>query len=247
MARHATDRARVVAVVGKSRVGAVAVRQRRGSRFGVFSDERVQGSWRVVGQHRQPNPAGACIEIVCVELPRPGLICSPINNFHGARNNDLRGLGGIEERFLRSEWNLGLVDFDHAFQKRTIRIDHRAAKLLRQKPSGLVGDAKLVRVPTYRWSGLPTGAPPRTRSAAAAWSDAGSCRRSPTSGGRSRDIREAGNDLPETTPDFPRSPGRQTLQATAAPQGRPHSFLRPEIPSETGSACVRGPLRYAID
>src|SRR5258707_3202269 len=54
-------------------------------------------------------------------------------------------LAGSKNRFLRSEWNLGLVDFDHAFQKRTIPIDHRAAKRLRPKASGLVGDAKLVR------------------------------------------------------------------------------------------------------
>src|SRR5258708_35355404 len=52
--------------------------------------------------------------------------------------------GSKNASFVRNG-NLGLVDFGHPFQKRTIRVEHPAAKLLRQKPSGLVGDAKLVR------------------------------------------------------------------------------------------------------
>jgi hypothetical protein len=43
----------------------------------------------------------------------------------------------------KAERNLGLIDLDHPFKKRAIRIDHRAAQLLRQKPCGLVGHAKL--------------------------------------------------------------------------------------------------------
>ena len=60
-----------------------------------------------------------------------------------AGNNDLAGLSGIEEAVIGSEGNLGLIDLDHPFQKRAIRIDHRAAQLLRQKPCRLVGHAKL--------------------------------------------------------------------------------------------------------
>src|SRR2546427_3740778 len=43
----------------------------------------------------------------------------------------------------RPEGNFGLVDLDHALQRRALGIDHRSSQLLRQQPGGLVGNAEL--------------------------------------------------------------------------------------------------------
>jgi hypothetical protein len=171
VARHLADRAWSVAVAGEARIGAVAVGEQRSTQSDVGPYESVQRSRRVVRDRRQPNSAGTGVEIFCAQFPRLGPVRRPIHDLDRAGNNDLAGLSGIEEGVIGSEGNLGLIDLDHPFQKRAIRIDHRAAQLLRQKPCRLVGHAKLG-CKLQRWNASPSDAPPRTILAAATSSDA---------------------------------------------------------------------------
>jgi hypothetical protein len=50
----------------------------------------------------------------------------------------------LKESIAFAEGKFRLINFNDAFQRLTLRIEHRAPELLRQQPRGLVGDAKLV-------------------------------------------------------------------------------------------------------
>ncbi len=93
----------------------------------------------VVEHNAEANAAGPRIEVFCAYFPWLGLVGRAVDDLDGSRDNDLSGLRSIEERVVGPEWDFGLIDFDHPLQQCAIRIDHRAAKLLRQQPSGLVG------------------------------------------------------------------------------------------------------------
>ena len=73
-----------------------------------------------------------------------GLIGIAIDDLDGPDDEDFAGIAGLEECIALAEWNFRLIDFDNSFQWFAIWIDHRSPQFLRQQPSGLVGDAKLV-------------------------------------------------------------------------------------------------------
>ena len=66
MSRHFADHARIVPIVGQSRIGRVAVGDHGGSALYIGSDEGLDRSGGIVGDHGEANAARARIKIFCV-------------------------------------------------------------------------------------------------------------------------------------------------------------------------------------
>ena len=73
-----------------------------------------------------------------------GLLGVAFDHLDGAYDEDFSRIAALEGSIAFAEGDFRLIDFNDAFQRFAIRIEHRAPELLRQQPSGLVGDAKLV-------------------------------------------------------------------------------------------------------
>ena len=75
----------------------------------------------------------------------PGLrlVGVALDDLDRSGNRNLPRVAGLEERVANPERNLRLIDLDDAFEKFSVRIDHRAPQFLRQQPGRLVGDAEL--------------------------------------------------------------------------------------------------------
>ena len=99
----------------------------------------------IAGDHGQTEDAArTCIEIFGMLASWLGLIGIAIDDLDGPDDEDFAGIAGLEECIALAESDFRLIDFDNSFQWFAIRIDHRSPQFLRQQPSGLVGDAKLV-------------------------------------------------------------------------------------------------------
>ena len=75
---------------------------------------------------------------------RFGQVGVAFNHLDSADDEDFARVAGLEKHIAFTERNFGLIDFDDAFEKFAIRIDHRAPQFLRQQPSGSVGEAELI-------------------------------------------------------------------------------------------------------
>jgi hypothetical protein len=75
---------------------------------------------------------------------RFGLLGVAFDHLDGAYDEDFSRIAALEGSIAFPEGDFRLIDFNHALQRFAVRIEHRAPELLRQQPSGLVGDAKLV-------------------------------------------------------------------------------------------------------
>ena len=97
MSRHFSDGARIVPVVGRSRIGRVAVGEERGSTLHVGSHEGLDRRRGIVGDHREAYSAGARIEVFGVLASRLGLIGVAIDHLDGPDDEDFAGIAGLEE------------------------------------------------------------------------------------------------------------------------------------------------------
>jgi hypothetical protein len=79
------------------------------------------------------------VEILRTLAPRRGPAGAAIDHLDRAGDQDFAGGAGLEERVAGAERKLRLVHLDNPFEKIAVGIDHRAPKLLRQKPGRLVG------------------------------------------------------------------------------------------------------------
>ena len=141
---HLADDARIVPIAFQARKGFVAIREQRGSSLHVGVDERFDRRGGIVGDHGEANATGTRVEIFGVLAARLGLVGVAFDHLDGAYDEDFSRVAAFEESVAFPEGDFRLIDFDHAFQRLAIWIDHRAPELLRQQPGGLVGDAKLV-------------------------------------------------------------------------------------------------------
>ena len=144
MPRHFADHARIVPIVDQSWIGRVAIGDQGGSALHIGSDEGLDRSCGIVGDHGEANAARARIEIFCVPASRLGLIDVAIDHLDGANDEDFAGGAGLEECIAFAERDFRLIDLDDSLQWFTVWIDHRSPQLLRQEPSGLVSDAELI-------------------------------------------------------------------------------------------------------
>ena len=120
----------------------MAVGQQRRAGLYVGSHESLERGRRVVGDHREADAARTRIEIFGVFTARFGQMGVAFNHLGSADDEDFAGVAGLKY-FAFTERNFGLIDFDDAFEKFAIRIDHRAPQFLRQQPSGSVGDSRV--------------------------------------------------------------------------------------------------------
>jgi hypothetical protein len=112
--------------------------------FTLAQHESLDRFGRVVGDHGQAQTARTGVEILRTLAPRLGPAGAAIDHLDRAGDQDFAGGAGLEERVAGAERKLRLVHLDNPFEKIAVGIDHRAPKLLRQKPGRLVGDAELV-------------------------------------------------------------------------------------------------------
>ena len=75
--------------------------------------------------------AGTRIEIFGVLASRLGLIGVAIDHLDGPDNENLAAIAGLS--IAVAERDFRLIDFDHALQGFTIRVDHRSAQFLGQQ------------------------------------------------------------------------------------------------------------------
>src|SRR6266851_5410036 len=93
----------------------------------------------------QPDPARECIEILGADPLRPlSFSRRPVAHFDGTDDDDLAGFIGVEVGLGVAEWDLRLVDLDDPLERLALWVDHGAPQLLRQQPSGPVGEAELT-------------------------------------------------------------------------------------------------------
>ena len=145
MACHLADHARVVPIVaGEPGKGCVTVGDQRGCALHVGLDEGFDRRGGIVRDHGEADAAGAGVEVFGVFASRLGLVRVAIDHFDRARDQDFAGPVGIEECVVGAKGDFRLIDFDDAFEKFAVRIDHGAPQLLRQKPGRLVGEAELI-------------------------------------------------------------------------------------------------------
>lgn len=98
----------------------------------IVGHEPLQRRRGVVFDRRQPDPAGFAAR---QGLDRGG------DQYLALGAATLPASDGI---VLGPVDNTALVDLDHSFERTALRVDHRSAQLVQQKPSGLVGaDAEL--------------------------------------------------------------------------------------------------------
>ena len=129
MPRHLAHHARIVPVVGQSRIGRVTVCEQRGSALHVGSHESFDRRGGVVGDHGEANAARTRIEIFRVLAPRLGLIDVVIDHLDGAHDKDFSNIDGLKECITFAEGHFRLIDLDDSLQRFAIRIDHRSALL----------------------------------------------------------------------------------------------------------------------
>src|ERR1700728_940229 len=108
MSRHFSDNARIVPVVGYSRIGRVAVGEERGSTLHVGSHESLDRRRGIVGDHSEAYSAGARIEIFGVLASRLGLVGVAINHLDGPGDEDFAGIVALEKGFAFAEGNFRL-------------------------------------------------------------------------------------------------------------------------------------------
>ena len=145
MARHFANHARIVPVVaGQTRIGCVAVSEQRGSRLHIGPDESFDRGGGIIRDHGEADAAGTRIEVFCVFASRFGPVCVAIDHLDRACDKDFSSVARLEESIADPEWNFCLIDFDDAFERFAVWIDHGSPQLLRQKPSCLVGEAELI-------------------------------------------------------------------------------------------------------
>jgi hypothetical protein len=72
------------------------------------------------------------------------LIGVAIDHLDGPDDEDFARIAGLEECVAFAEGNFRLIDFNHPFERFSVRIDHRSPQLLRQQPSRPVGQAELI-------------------------------------------------------------------------------------------------------
>ena len=108
---------------------------------------------------------------------RPGAVVEDLDrgdDLHFALRTAPAAAGG--RIILGPEGDQGLVDLDHAGKQGAGGVDHGPAQLGAQQPSALVGAQPQLPPPSAgprcRWSGWPSGRPPRTTPSAAASSRA---------------------------------------------------------------------------
>ena len=112
MSRHFADDARIVPVVGQSRIGRVPVGKERGSTLHVGSHEGLDRRSGIVRDHSEAYSAGACIEVFGVLASRLGPIGVAINYFDGPDDEDFAGIAALEKGVAFAEGNFRLIDFD---------------------------------------------------------------------------------------------------------------------------------------
>ena len=145
MGRHLGDHARVVPVVAaEPGKGCVTVGDERGSALHVGPDEGFDRRGGIVRDHGEADAARAGVEVFGVFASRLGLVRVAINHFDRACDQDFARPVGIEESVVGAKGDFRLIDFDDAFERFAIRIDHGAPQLLCQKPGRLVGEAELI-------------------------------------------------------------------------------------------------------
>ena len=141
---HLADDARIVPIAFQARKGFVAIGEQRGSPLHVCVDEGLDRRGGIVGDHGEANAPGTRVEIFGVFASRLGLVGVVLDHLDGAYDEDFSGVAALQDSIAFAEGDFRLIDFNDAFQRLAIRIEHRAPELLRQQPRGLVGDAKLV-------------------------------------------------------------------------------------------------------
>ena len=116
--------------------------------------------------------------IFCVFAARFGQVGVAFDHLDSADDEDFARVAGLEKHIAFTERDFGLIDFDDAFEKFAIRIDHRAPQFLRQQPSCSVGEAELIlQLPRRHAVGMGRHqmAGPRTTPSAAAACGASLC------------------------------------------------------------------------
>ena len=141
---HFSDNARIVPIALQAGEGFVAIGKQRGSALDVGVDEGRDRSGGIVGYHGEANATRTRVEIFRVLASRLRLVGVALDHLDGAYYEDFARVSALEEGIAFAEGDFRLIDFDDAFQRFAIRIEHRAAEFLRQQPRGFVGDAKLV-------------------------------------------------------------------------------------------------------
>ena len=116
MSRHFADHARIVPIVGQSWIGRVAIGDQGGSALHIGSDEGLDRSCGIVGDHGEANAARARIEIFCVPASRLGLIDVAIDHLDGANDEDFAGGAGLEECIAFAEGDFRLIDLDDSLR-----------------------------------------------------------------------------------------------------------------------------------
>ncbi len=144
MPGHLADDTRIMPIAFQARKGFVAIREQRGSSLHVGVDELFDRRGGIVGDHGEANATGTRVEIFGVFAARFGLVGVAFDHLDGAYDEDFSSIAALEGVIAFPEGDFRLIDFNHALQRLPVWIEHRAPELLRQQPSGLVGDAKLV-------------------------------------------------------------------------------------------------------
>src|SRR5450432_3211416 len=138
---HLADDARIVPIAFQTRKGFVAIGEQRGSPLHVCVDEGFDRGGGIVGDHGEANAPGTRVEIFGVFASRLGLVGVALDHLDGPYDEDFSGVAALKDSIAFAEGNFRLINFNDAFQRLAIRIEHRAPELLRQQPRGLVGDA----------------------------------------------------------------------------------------------------------
>src|SRR5208283_2451584 len=121
-----------------------------GSRFHVGPDEGLQRRGRIVGDRGEAEATGAGVEIFAVFTARLGLVGVAVDDLDSANYEDFASIAGLEKSVAFTKWDFRLIDFNNAFERLPIWIDHGSTQFLRQQPSSLVSDSQLVLQLTRR-------------------------------------------------------------------------------------------------
>ena len=144
MARHPADDARVMTVVAQCQIGRMAVGEQRGAGLYVGPHESFKRGSGIVRDHGEADATGTRVEIFRVLASRLGLIGVAIDHLDGADDEDLASDAGLEECVALAEGDFRLIDFNDAFERFSVWVDHRSPQLLRQQPRGPVSEAELI-------------------------------------------------------------------------------------------------------
>ena len=75
---------------------------------------------------------------------RLALIGVAFDHLDGPDDEDFASIAGIEECVACTKGDFRLIDFNDPFESFSVWIGHRAPQLLRQQPSGPIGEAELI-------------------------------------------------------------------------------------------------------